>query len=220
MEMLGIEYKNRICSITVNRPPVNALDASVLEQLIDAVLRASAQSGRSMIISGVSGRFCSGLDTKKLMAASSDEKANTLSLLGTLLDAVAASPIPIAAAINGHCLGSGTVLAALCDYRVMENGEYRVGMPEVKLGLTLPPKVHRVIARLVGDDLAREMCDEGRLLNPQQAHTAGLVDKLVEPGGAGRDAGDWCERLLALPRETMLAKRAKGREALSWLRGN
>ena len=206
--------------ITIDRPPVNALDSALLEELTEAISQAVSRSDHALILSGVSGHFCAGMDTKELAAATTAERAQTMSLLSRLLAVVANCPIPIAAAITGHCLGGGAVLAALCDYRVMGRGEYKIGVPEVTLGLQLPEKVHRILARLVGAHFAQRLCLEGILLDPEKAYGVNLVDALVESDGVIGTAIDWCEQMLSLPQETMLAVRKECRKEIHLLYKN
>ena len=210
--MLTIDNKNCICLITIDRPRVNALDISLLEELIENLAQASKHNDHAVIILGMPGRFCTGLDTKELSSADDKEKNKIMSLLSDLLNAVASYPIPIAAAISGHCLGAGAVLAALCDYRVMEAGDYKLGVPEVKIGLQLPVKVNKILARLVGSHLAQRLCVEGHLLTPEQAERYGFVDDLVAANKSTDTAHQWCKQILSLPQETMLVMRAKTRK--------
>ena len=212
--MLSVDHKDRIYLITIERPPVNALDSALLEELTETISKIMSRSNHALILSGISGHFCAGLDTKELAAATTAERAQTTSLLSRLLAVVANCPIPIAAAITGHCLGGGAVLAALCDYRVIGRGEYKIGVPEVTLGLQLPEKVHRILARLVGAHFAQRLCLEGILLDPERAYGVNLVDALVEPEGVTDIAIDWCEQMLSLPQETMLAVRREVREEI------
>lgn len=176
-----------------------------------------SRSEHALVLTGVSGRFSAGLDIKKLESATSAGHAQIMAQLGRLLATVAGSPIPVAAAITGHCLGGGAVLAALCDYRVMGRGNYKIGLPEVTLGLDLPEKVHRISARLVGSHLAQRLCKEGILLDPGQAQQANLVDDLVESHSVTSTAIDWCERILSLPQEALHAKYAQARAEIRLL---
>ena len=212
--MLSIDHKNLICLITIDRPPVNALDLSLLEKLVEAISQAGTQRAQALILSGAPGRFCAGLDTKKLATATTGERAKIMSSLSKLLATVANCPVPIAAAITGHCLGGGAALAALCDYRVMASGDYKIGVPEVTLGIQIPKKVHRLLARLVGARLAQRLCMEGILFDPEQARRTNLVDVLIEPDSVTGAAIDWCERILSLPQEAMLAIRSQAREEI------
>ncbi|MCY4360626.1 MAG: enoyl-CoA hydratase/isomerase family protein [Gammaproteobacteria bacterium] len=212
--MLSVEHNNRVCLIRLERPPVNALDSALLETLAGEIARAGAVDGQAIILCGTPGRFCAGLDTGELGAATPKERTEIFARLRALLAAAAACPAPMAAAVTGHCLGIGAALAALCDYRVMEQGAYKIGMPEVNRGLPLSNRVYRVLARLTGAQCAQRLCVEGRLLDPEQARRAGLVDDLAAPGGAVDAAMTWCEHILSLPQEAMRATRAACREEL------
>lgn len=210
---LSVEHDASLCRIALARPPVNALDRPLLDELTRAIRQAGAQTGRAIVLTGGPGHFCAGLDTKILEAAP-EERERLLAALRELLDATAASPVPIAAALTGHCLGAGALLAALCDYRVMETGDYKIGLPEVKIGLPLPGRVQRVIARLVGEHRAQRLCVEGWLLDPEQARRFGLVDDLVAPKEAASAAAAWCEQILSLPQGAVAAMRAEFRRPL------
>ena len=210
--MLSVDHKNRICLITIDRPPVNALNHTLLEELIADFKEAGQKSDHGIILTGTAARFCPGLDTKILTGKDEKEKARLMSLLSELLKVVTYCPVPVVAAINGHCLGGGAVLAALCDYRVMEKGEFKIGVPEVKLGVHLPKHVHNLLARLTGNHFAARLCQEGLLLEPGAALDSGLVDELVKKNKAKKAARRWCKTILSLPRETMLAMRMEYRQ--------
>ena len=212
--MLSVERNKRVCRLRLERPPVNALNPALLETLTREITRAGAVDAQAVLLCGTPGHFCAGLDTRELGAATPEPGADVLAQLTALLAVVAACPAPVAAAITGHCLGGGLVLAALCDYRVMERGAYRVGLPEVSLGLPLSNRVYRVLARLTGAQQAQRLCVEGRLLDPEQAQRAGLVDELVAAGGAEDAALQWCEHILSLPRDAMRDTRAACRAEL------
>lgn len=211
---LSVEHDANLCRIALARPPVNALDRSLLDKLARAIRQAGAQTGQAIILTGAPGHFCAGLDAKILETAPDEEREQLWVALRRLLDAAAASPAPIAAALTGHCLGAGAVLAALCDYRVMETGDYKIGLPEVRLGLPLPGRVQRLIARLVGEHRAQRLCVEGWLLDPEQARRFGLVDDLVAPKEAVGAAAAWCEQILSLPQAAVAAMRAEFRRPL------
>lgn len=211
---LSVEHDANLCRIALARPPVNALDRPLLDKLARAIRQAGAQTGQAIILTGAPGHFCAGLDAKILEAAPDEEREQLWAALRRLLDTAAASPAPIAAALTGHCLGAGAVLAALCDYRVMETGDYKIGLPEVRLGLPLPGRVQRVMARLVGEHRAQRLCVEGWLLDPEQARQFGLVDDLVAPKEAASAAAAWCEQILSLPQAAVAAMRAEFRRPL------
>src|SRR5262249_751363 len=120
-----------------------------------------------------------------------------------LLRALAASPIPIAAAITGHAPAGGTVLGLLCDARIMAEGDFQIGLKEVQVGLVVPPVILAALRRLVGPHQAERLAVTGMLMSPQQALIVGLVDALAPADQVIEAAIRWCEALLVLPSEAM-----------------
>lgn len=204
-----------IYRIEINRPPVNALDSDLLKKLTLDIRKAPDENAKVIILSGVPGSFSAGMDKKHMQSIS--EQARKILLnesLSDLMRTVAHCPVPIVSAITGHCLGAGAALAALCDYRIMAEGDYKMGLPEVNIGLVLPVRIRDIFARIVGDHIAQRMCVEGYLMDPQQALQAGLVDEVVELNEVKNAAIRWSEHMLSLPRDAMLSMRASCREKI------
>jgi enoyl-CoA hydratase/carnithine racemase len=127
---------------------------------------------------------------------------------------MSASPIPIAAAVGGHALAGGTVLAILCDWRVAAEGNWKLGLNEVQVGLPLPPMIYSALHRLVGTRNAEHLAVSGRIVSPAEALNLGLVDKVVAQELVVPRAVAWCEGLLRLPRFAMETTRKKTRADL------
>ena len=164
-----------------------------------AVTAAPLEGARGLIITGAGGRFCAGLDLQELLSL---EEAGLASFLGTFfgfLSHLAASPIPVAAAINGHSPAGGAVLTLFCDRRIMAEGEYRIGLNEVQVGLFPGATIHAVLARVVGARVAAEILPAGLLLEASAALAVGLVDELGPHAALESQARAWLTRMLALP---------------------
>ena len=128
-----------------------------------------------------------------------------------LLRAIASSPVPIVAAITGHAPAGGTVLALFCDYRIMAQGDFRLGLNEVAVGIPLPPVILGGLRRLVGARAAERLGVSGALISPEQALAVGLVDEVAPAEQVVERARDWCMQMLALPHEAMTATRRLAR---------
>lgn len=211
--IIPIEH-GAVRELRLNRPPVNALSPDLIVALKQAVLAAPRDRVRALIISGSPGRFSGGLDVPVLLALDHAAIASLWREFYALLAALAQSPIPIAAAITGHAPAGGTVLSLFCDWRVMAEGDYRIGLNEVQVGIELPPTLTATLRRVIGPRHAEHMAVTGALISPQDALRIGLVDELVPPAEVAARALQWCQRLLALPPEAMSGTRRQARADL------
>lgn len=215
--MLDRSEHGSVLELQMNRPPVNALDGNLIKALREAVGKAPDDGYRALVLSGAPGMFSAGLDVPALLQL--DRKA----LLGVwddffgLMEALARSPIPVCAAITGHSPAGGAVLAIFCDYRIMADGEYQIGLNEVQVGLEVPEPICRALARLVGPYRAERLLVSGAMLTGREANQEGLVDQLAQPETVVERSVAWCEELLALPRGAMSGTRAIARADLARL---
>jgi 3,2-trans-enoyl-CoA isomerase len=189
--------------LRMNRPPVNAFTGEFLGQLRTAIERATQEEMKGIVLSGSPGRFSAGFDLPFLLGLDRKEIAKTWQELYGLLRTIAASQIPIVAAMTGHAIAGGTVIAMFCDRRVMAAGDYKLGLNEVQVGIHLPPVVLACLRRLVGSRVAEYLAVMGPLLCPQKALEFGLVDELHEPDFVVNRAVEWCQRVVALPEAAM-----------------
>jgi enoyl-CoA hydratase/carnithine racemase len=134
--------------------------------------------------------------------------------LYAFMRALAASSIPIAAAITGHALAGGTVIPLFCDWRVGASGDFKLGLTEVPVGIAMPQFILVALARQVGPRLAERLAVDGQIISPQDALQAGLVDELTAPDQVVERALSWCRNLVALPSQAMLDTRRRARADL------
>src|SRR3546814_8063395 len=134
-----------------DRAPVNALNPMVCAQLVEALREAVADGAGGIVRSGGPKVFSAGLDVPFLLTLS-DRDALKAAWEQFFLAAreLAACPVPVAAAINGHAPAGGCVLALCCDYRVMADGPYRIGLHETQVGLVDQDGLPRLLRRVVG----------------------------------------------------------------------
>jgi enoyl-CoA hydratase/carnithine racemase len=190
------------------------MSAELMRNIRDSVNAAPGQGYRAMAISGRSGMFSAGLDIAEMLTLDRTDATAFFDALFSLLKALAASRIPIAAAITGQSPAGGAVLSTFCDYRVMAAGDYRFGYNEVAVGLVVPRPVHAAIARIAGAEVAERMCAEGRLVGPGEAQALGLVHEVVPPAEVIPRALAWCQKMAALPQAAMSTMRDYARRSL------
>ena len=197
--------------LRLNRPPVNALSGELVIALRQAVEAAPQQGMRALILSGSPGRFSGGLDIPLLSGLDRPAIAALWREFYALLQALASSSIPIAAAITGHAPAGGTVLPIFCDRRVMAQGDFKLGLNEVQVGIPLPAIILAGLRRLVGPRQAERLAVGGLLISPQEALEIGLVDEVAPQEQVVERALQWCQSLLALPEQAMRTTRAAAR---------
>jgi Delta3-Delta2-enoyl-CoA isomerase len=203
-----------IRELRLNRPPVNALTADLIVALREAVDSAPNDGIRALVLSGTPGRFCAGLDVPLLMGLDRRTISALWRELYALMKALACSPIPICAAIIGHAPAGGTGLPLFCDWRIMADGEFKIGLNEVQVGIPLPAVILAALRRQVGPRQAERLATAGLLMSPAQALEIGLVDELVPTEHVVERAVAWCKNLIALPVEAMTATRHEARADL------
>jgi enoyl-CoA hydratase len=187
----------RISVITLDRPPLNAIDEQVVTELAAAIteLVADAETRAVLVRSALDGVFMAGADIHEFERIAAEGTDSAL-LAQEVFTRFAELPQPTVAAINGHALGGGLELALVCDFRFLGRAEGALlGLPEVRLGLLPGAGGTQRLTRLVGPGRATELIMKGLQLSPEQAAEAGLVHFLVDPGELEAKARDYTVRL-------------------------
>ena len=206
--------------LRLNRPPVNAINPELVTALRQAVEAAPHDGVRALVLSGAPGRFSAGLDVPLLLGLDRTAIAALWREFYGLLRALAGSPIPIAAAITGHAPAGGTVLPLFCDWRVGAQGDFKIGLSEVQVGIILPPIILAALRRQIGPRQAERLAVTGALISPQEALNVGLLDEVVPTERVVNRALEWCQALLAFPAEAMAVTRKNARADLVGLCDN
>ena len=215
--MLTITDHGPVREIQLDRPPVNALNPELVDELSSSLKTAAQESG-AVVLSGREGMFSAGLDVPALLQLDEAAMSDFWGSFSGLLETVARMPIPVAAAITGHSPAGGAVIALFCDTRIMSAGKYKIGLNETQVGLMLPSFIHQALVRLVGDHRAERLIVSGALVGPEQALQLGLIDEVVEdPAAAVEGAIAWCQAHLSLPPRAMSTNREHMRRSLTRL---
>lgn len=212
--MITINDRGEIRELRLNRPPANALSPELITALRKAFESAPQDGARALVLSGAPGIFSGGLDVPRLLTLDPHGIADVWLDFYDLLRAMAISPIPLVAAITGHAPAGGTVLALFCDRRIAAEGEWKIGLNEVQVGLMLPPVIFAALRRVVGVREAERLGVGGLLVSPSEAAKVGLVDEVVPPDSVVERAFEWCRFILSLPPRAMMATRRKARQDL------
>jgi len=178
-ELVLVEVEQGVATIRLARPPMNALNAAVQEELRDAARTvADDERVRAVVVYGGEKVFAAGADIKEMADMSYVDMAGRAAQLSSAFDAVARIPKPVVAAITGYALGGGCELALACDWRVVAE-DAKLGQPEIKLGVIPGAGGTQRLARLVGPARAKDIILSGRMVDAAEAERIGLADRVV-----------------------------------------
>ena len=202
-DLVQFSNDDGIAILTINNPPVNALNAEERDAIREAIEQADNDPRvKAMVIIGGGRVFVAGGDINDFVKITSGLEQRVPALL-RLIEWIEDRSKPVVAAINGLALGDGLELAMGAHYRVASTGT-QVGQPEVKLGLTPGAGGTQRLPRLAGVQKAVEMCTEGNPIKVEEAIQLGIIDKLVE--------GDLLAGAVAFAREVIGKPVPKTRE--------
>ncbi|WP_164109889.1 MULTISPECIES: enoyl-CoA hydratase/isomerase family protein [Sphingobacterium] len=180
MDYIRTKKEDHILHVLLDRGKSNAMDLKLVNELIDTLEEAGQDPAvEGVVLSGKEGFFSSGLDLITLFAYNEEEMREFWSRFMTLLQRFASFSKPTVAAITGHSPAGGCVMALCCDYRLMAQGDYIVGLNEVPVGLVVPESIFTLYSFWLGKGAAYRNLLEGKLFKPEEALSVGLVDEVV-----------------------------------------
>lgn len=178
MDLVNYAVSDSVATITLNRPPVNALNPELISDIGAALSDAEAGEVRAVIITGRP-HFAAGADITGFQEAfQGDGDPGLAASLATVVTQLQSLEKPTIAAIRGFALGGGLELAMGADLRYLAD-DARIGQPEILLGIIPGAGGTQRLPRLVGYQRALEMCLTGRQVDAEEAVSIGLADKVV-----------------------------------------
>jgi enoyl-CoA hydratase/carnithine racemase len=176
-----LEKQDSIGHLVLDRPPANSYDRAFVEELDAAIEDARRDDAvKAILVRSASEKFFSaGADVSVFAKSGLEEQSAFVAAANDAMGKLESAPKVVVAAINGHCLGGGLEIALCCDFRVAAEGSYRIGLPEVTLGLLPGTGGTQRLPRLIGRQKALDFMLRGATMPPQDALAAGIVDEVV-----------------------------------------
>ena len=200
-----LEVADGVGTIRLDRPPVNALNAQMQDELHAVAIEASSRDDVSaIVIYGGTRSFAAGADVKEMAAMTHAEMVARAGPLQEAFTAVAAIPKPVVAAVTGYALGGGCELALAADVRICSD-DARLGQPEILLGLVPGAGGTQRLARLIGPARAKDLIFTGRLVGADEALQMGLVDRVVPAASVYASAVEWATQFVGGPAQALRA---------------
>jgi enoyl-CoA hydratase len=175
--MLDVDDRSGVMVLRLRHGKVNALDLELLRAITAAM--GDADPHAAVVITGAGTAFSAGVDLQRIVDGGRSYVREFLPALSAAFLAVFDHPGPVVAAVNGHAIAGGCVLAAACDLRVMSRGT--IGLAELSVGVPFPPAAMEIIRYAAGPAAARLVLT-AMLLDPPQAQSLGLVHDIDAPG--------------------------------------
>jgi len=172
-----------VAILVMSRGKANAIHSEMMEELSAAVGAAASDPGvRGVVLASDCPRFFSGgFDVREVFHYGREQMAAFFRRFTEICDALRGMPKPVVAALSGHTVAGGAILALACDLRVMARGEFGFALNEIDLGLAVTPEIGRMLIEAVGAGRARELFLSGEPVSPERAWEIGLVHELAPP---------------------------------------
>ncbi|TKC60344.1 enoyl-CoA hydratase/isomerase family protein [Pedobacter hiemivivus] len=228
MNTIKVTIKDHLSLITLDRGKSNALNREMITELNDILNNISTDPNiGGVIIAGKEPFFSAGLDLIELYNYNEAEAESFWHLFLNFVANITAFKKPLVAAINGHSPAGGCVIALACDYRVMAEGKYIIGLNEVPVGIIVPNSIFNLYAFWIGTANASRSLLEGKLFSPEEALQIGLVDELVNPASIitaaerkvrkymGMERNTWEQSKLSIRKDLITSTSADQSEALA-----
>jgi len=205
-EFVRLEVDGGIGTIRLERPPMNALNKQVQEEIRAAALAAAEDTDvRAVIVYGGQKVFAAGADIKEMADMSYVDMSARAVSLSSSFTAVADIPKPTVAAVTGYALGGGLELC--CDRRIAGDNA-KVGQPEILLGIIPGAGGTQRLARLIGPSKAKDIVYTGRFVDAAEALSLGIMDEVVAPDDVYAAALRWAGQFASGPARALAAAKS------------
>src|SRR4051812_2416801 len=180
MEFVRTSIKDGIAEVRLERGPVNALEDQIVEELSTCFRQnGEDEQVRAIVLTG-SGKFFSfGFDIPRFLSHPRESFAAYLTRFTTLYREIFSHPKPVVAAINGHAVAGGCMLAIACDARIMAQGKAKIGLNEIGFGSSVFAGSVAMLVCCVGPRRAQDILYGGKLYPSEEALALGLIDAIA-----------------------------------------
>ncbi len=218
MSRLSVEEIDGVAVVRIQRPPANALAPDLLAEGAEVVERLRADLPAAVVITGSGGFFSGGVDLKLTPTLPEAEQRGMVAGINRLFCDWYGLPCPVVAAVNGHAVAGGLILALCADRRIGARGA-TYGLTEVRVGAPYPAAALGVVRAELEPRATRELVLGGELVDAERALELGALDELREPGEVLDRAVAVAADMAALPTATFETVKAQLRgEALEAMR--
>ncbi|MGB3341213.1 MAG: enoyl-CoA hydratase/isomerase family protein [bacterium] len=179
--MIQVQKKNQILIAELNRGVTNAINLELINELSDIVKKTEQDiEVHGLVLSSANEKFFSiGFDIPELFELDKKDFMIFYRAFNRLCLDLYTLPKPTIAAITGHAVAGGCIIALCCDYRYIAPGKTKMGLNEIKLGVPIPYPVDCMLRQILGFRIAREITDAGDFYEADALLGIGMVDDII-----------------------------------------
>lgn len=196
--MFETTNQDAVAIVRMNHGKVNAMDIEFCRELQERLECLAKDSCRAVVLTSATRVFSAGVDLVRLLREESDYINPFLTALENCFQTLFEFPKPIVAAINGHAVAGGCVMAAACDYRVIAQRK-KIGVPELRVGVPFPPIALEIMRFVASPQTFQSMVNIGATYRDDGALAAGLAERVCEPDKVIDTAIESANQLLTIP---------------------
>jgi enoyl-CoA hydratase/carnithine racemase len=181
MNTINIAYQDQVAVLKLDQGVTNPLNPEFIRELSHILLDITSSSkARSLVLTSASDKFFSiGFDIPAIYDLPREEFTTIYQAFNQVCLDLYTFPKPTVAAIKGHAIAGGTILALCCDYRFIAEGRKLMGLNEIHLGVPVPYLADLILNQVVGSRIARQIIESGDLYPAGELLELGLVDEVV-----------------------------------------
>ena len=173
--MIARDDRGDVAVIRMAHGKVSALDAELCDALGSEVSDVASGAAKALILTGTGSAFSAGVDLFRILEERAEYLQAFLPRLDAMLRKLLTFEKPLVAAVNGHAIAGGCVMAAACDHRVMASGAARIGVPELVVGVPFPPLPLAILADRINPAALRMLIYTGKNVQAAEALALGIV---------------------------------------------
>jgi enoyl-CoA hydratase len=214
VQRMRYEVDGKVARIVLDDGKANAMSVPFFAELAALLDRAESEGAGALVLAGRAGMFSGGLDLKLLPTLDREGLRELSATFARTMLRVFTLPVPTVAAITGHAIAGGAVLAYACDRRYGVDGRFRLQLNEVAIGIPMPSWMAAIAAAALPATAHVDALLHARAFAPADAHRLGILHGLVPEGGdVVRHATEQSADLVALPRDAYATTKRRLRAA-------
>ena len=197
--MIDVQARDGVALVRIEHGKANALDLELMRDLSAALQQLRRDGTRAAVLTGTGNIFGAGVDLFRVISGGDAYARDFVPALASFLGDLFEFPLPLVAAVNGHAIAGGCIVACACDYRIMADAKGTIGVPELLVGVPFPTVAMEIMRFAVPAHELQALVYTGRTCGAEEALRRGLVNELTAPDQLLPRAHDMAQQLGAIP---------------------